>query len=429
VGIAICLTGVAALFWTSGYPWFDKAVTPTPHLSVVVLPFKDLSESREHTYFADAVTENLTTDLSRLSGSFVISRNTAFTFKDKAFNAKQIGRALGVRYVLEGSVQRSGKEVRINAQLIDAETNAHLWAERFDRDIGDLFALQNEITSRIAIALNVALVRAEAARPAASSDALDYLFRARAAGLGSPSPAKAAKVIALYEQALALDPGSAEVRARLAFALSGRVLLEMSNNPAADLTRAEGLLEPSPETALGHWVKGQVLRAQRRYADSIPEYEAAIALDRNLPAAYVNLAMSKLLTGSLEETIPLIERAIRLSPRDPDPGFWYDWMGLTHLLQSRPDEAIVWLEKARSASPARPFTHARLAAAYGIKGEVERAAAELAEARRLSGDPATYSSIAHIRAGGGRRAMAPKTRALFEATYDTGLRKAGMPED
>ena len=152
-----------------------------PRLSIVVLPFANLSNDPEQQYFADGITEDLTTDLSRIADMFVISRNTAFTYRNKPVDTKQIGRELGVRYVLEGSVRRSGNQVRVNAQLIDAETDAHLWAERFDRDTGDLFALQNEITSRIAIALNLELIAAEAARPTEHPDALDYILRGRAA--------------------------------------------------------------------------------------------------------------------------------------------------------------------------------------------------------------------------------------------------------
>jgi TolB-like protein len=148
-----------------------------PRLSIVVLPFTNLSDDREQQYFADGITEDLTTDLSRLTNMFVISRNTAFTYRNKPIDTKQIGRELGVRYVLEGSVRRSGNRVRVNAQLIDAATDAHLWAERFDRDTDDLFALQNEITSRIANALGVELVAAEAARPTEHPDALDYILR------------------------------------------------------------------------------------------------------------------------------------------------------------------------------------------------------------------------------------------------------------
>jgi TolB-like protein/class 3 adenylate cyclase len=143
-----------------------------PRPSIVVLPFTNLSDDREQQYFADGITEDLTTDLSGIANMFVISRNTALTYRNKPVDVKQIGRELGVRYVLEGSVRRSGNQIRVNTQLIDAETDAHLWAERFDRDMGDLFALQNEITSRIAIALGSQLVLAEAARPTEHPDAL-----------------------------------------------------------------------------------------------------------------------------------------------------------------------------------------------------------------------------------------------------------------
>ncbi len=180
-----------------------------PRLSIVVLPFTNLSDDREQKYFADGITEDLTTDLSRIADMFVISRNTAFTYRNKPVEAKQIGRELGARYVLEGSVRRAGSQVRVNAQLIDAETDAHLWAERFDRDMGDLFVLQNEITSRIAVALDLELVGAEVARPTDHPDALDYILRGRAAGLKPPSRDKYAEAVSLFERALTLDPGSA----------------------------------------------------------------------------------------------------------------------------------------------------------------------------------------------------------------------------
>jgi TolB-like protein len=401
-----------------------------PRLSIVVLPFANLSNDPDQQYFADGITEDLTTDLSRVRDMVVISRNTAVTYRNKPVDTKQIGSELGVRFVLEGSVRRSGNQVRVNAQLIDAETDAHLWAERFDGDVGDLFALQNEIASRIAIALNFAMVSAESARPPANPDALDYIFRAGAAGSKPPTSDSMAEVIDLLERALALDPGSAEARIQLAAALTGRVLMEMSNTAAADIARAKDLLgQVSPDTAFAHWAKGQLLREQHRYADAIPEYEAAIALNRNATDAYASLGQFKLLIGSLEEVVPLVNQAIRLSPRDPSLGYWYDLIGLTHLLQSRTEEAIVWLEKARTASPARPFIRGHLAAAYGIKGESERAAVELAEARRLSRIPDHYSSIARWKAAAQFSFGVPKIRALSEATFFAGLRKAGVPEE
>jgi TolB-like protein/class 3 adenylate cyclase len=191
--------------------------TAAPRLSIVVLPFANLSNDPEQQYFADGITEDLTTDLSRIADMLVISRNTAFTYQGKRVDTKQIGRELGVRYVLEGSVQRSGNRVRVGAQLIDADSDAHLWAERFDGDMRDLFVLQDEITRRIAVALNLELVRAEAARPTQHPDALGYLFRGRAVLYGGPhSRERYAEVIALYEHALALDPQSTNAQSLLA---------------------------------------------------------------------------------------------------------------------------------------------------------------------------------------------------------------------
>jgi TolB-like protein len=396
-----------------------------PRLSIVVLPFANLSNDPEQQYFADGITEDLTTDLSRIAGMLVISRNTAFTYRNKPVNTKQIGHELDVRYILEGSVQRSRNQLRINAQLVDAESDAHLWAERFNGDTSDLFALQDEITSRIAVTLDLELVRAEAARTTEHPDALDYILRGRAASNKPPSRDKYAESISLYERALALDPRSVEAQSLLAGALTGRVLNNMTDTAAADIARAEGLagqaLAASPLIPLAHFAKGQVLRALRRYEEAIPEYETALASNRNWVSALHALGQCKLFSGSMEETIPLVEQAIRLSPRDPQLGIWYQEIGRVHLLQSHTDEAIIWHEKARNAAPAQPYIRAWLASAYALKGETERAAVELAEARKLSGDD-RFSSIARLKALG-------YFRALVETTFFTGLRNAGMPEE
>ena len=172
-----------------------------PRLSIVVLPFADLSEGRGQQYFADGITDDLTTDLSRLAGMFVIARNTAFTYKDKPVDAKQIGHELGVRYVLEGSVRRAGNQIRVNAQLVDAETRAHLWAERFDSDTSDPFAVQNEITGRIALTLHLELIGVEAARPIERPDAMDYILRGRAASYKSPTRENYAEAVGWFERA------------------------------------------------------------------------------------------------------------------------------------------------------------------------------------------------------------------------------------
>jgi TolB-like protein/Flp pilus assembly protein TadD len=406
------------------------APPPAPRLSIVVLPFENLSNDPEQEYFADGITDDLTTDLSRISGSFVIARSTAFTYKGKPIDVKQISRDLGVRYVLEGSVRRSGNRVRVNAQLIDGATEAHLWAERLDRDIGDLLALQDDITSRIANELNIELIAAEAARPTEHPDALDYILRGRATLAKPRTRDNYAEAVALFERALALDPRSLDAQSQLVIALTARVLDQMTASTAADIARAETLIRRvmtiAPLSPLTYFAKGQLLRVQRRYAEAIPEYEAAITLNRNWVNAFGNLAECKLFAGSIDHVIPLHEQAIRISPRDPSISIWYFRIGVAHLLQSHIDEAIVWFEKARSANSELPYAHSHLASACALNGETERAAIELAEARRLSGDN-RYSSFARLKAL--QYWGVPKIRALYEATYFAGLRKAGMPEE
>src|SRR5215467_2068556 len=401
-----------------------------PRLSIVVLPFANLSNDPEQQYFADGITDDVTTDLSRIDGCFVIACSTASAYKGKFVDAKQIGRELGVRYVLEGTVRRSQSRIRLNAQLIDAGTEAHLWAERFTGDAGDLFALQDEITSRIAVALDLELVDAEAARPNDHPDALDYIVRGRAVKLKPPSRETRAQTVSLFEHALRLAPNSVSAQSWLATELAARALDFMTDSAAADIVRAESLAEralaASPRSSLARFAKGQVLRAQHRYREAIPEYETAIALNRNWAYAYSHVGWCKFMTGSIEELIPAQERAIRLSPRDPQIGLFYSRIGFVHLLQSSIDEAILWYERARNATPAAAIFRSFLASAYALKGDIGRAAVELAESRRLVGDN-RYSSIACLRAVDSWGV--PKISSLYEVTYFAGLHKAGVPEE
>ncbi len=419
---------------TAGLP-IAAAMTPplvAPRLSIVVLPFANLSNDPEQEYFADGITDDLTTDLSRLQNVLVISRSTAFTYKRQRVDTKQLGRELGVRYVLEGSVRRSGNQVRVNAQLIDAATNTHLWADRFDHDVGDLFAIQNEITSRIANTLGWELIGAETARPAEEPDALDYLLRGRAALQRSGGARdKAAEAVDLFQHVVALGPSSVEAQGRLANAL---VNLGFSKDPAgkaADLQRAEDLLAQalatSPGDSYAHFVKGKLLRLERRCEEAIPEFEISLAANRNNPFALVEQSMCKYLTGgSDQEAIALTEQAIRLSPRDPSRWWWYTWIGYVHLLQSRVDEAIAWLEKGHTVSPRAHNPYFALAAAYGFKGERERARADLAEAQRLIGSD-RYSTVARVRANSDLNT--PAVSDGWETVILPGMRAAGMPEE
>jgi TolB-like protein/DNA-binding winged helix-turn-helix (wHTH) protein len=425
----LLLTGATAA-WQAKSRWLP-GVSAVPRLSIVVLPFAKLGDDPSQQYFADGITEDLTTDLSRLADMLVISRDTAFTYKGEPVSAKRVRDELHVRYMLEGGVQRSGNQVRINAQLIDTESDTNLWAERFDRNIDDLLAAQNEITGRIAIALDLKLIASEAVRRSEHPDALDHIFRGRAAMYRPASRQNFAAAIAEYEQALALNPHSVEAQSRLAVALSSRLLDNMSDTIDSDTEQAshlvDGALAVAPESPLAHFAKAQLLRAQHHCEAAIPEYEIVLAANRNVVAAIGNIGRCKIYLGLFDDGVALERQAILLSPHDPFLGIWYFRIGQAILLQSRADEAIDWLEKAHNENSAYPFVSAWLAAAYGLKGDLSRAAEELADARNLNGN-GSPASIAAERAASGRD-FAPGTRALLETTYLVGLRQAGVHEE
>jgi TolB-like protein/DNA-binding winged helix-turn-helix (wHTH) protein/Tfp pilus assembly protein PilF len=425
--LCIAAAMVAALNWRLLSSWEDRSA---PRLSIVVLPFANLNNDFDQQYFVDALTEDLTTELARMEHMYVISRSTALSYRDKPVDVKQIGRELAVRYVLEGGVQRSGERIRVNAQLIDAVTDAHLWADRFDRDTGDLFALQNEITLRVANTLNVTLEAVEAGRTTAQPDVVDLILRGRALWRKWPVYDNYAGAISSFEHALALDPHSVEAQTWLARVLVQRVLRQQATTAAADIARADELIRQallaSPLSWQAHYVRGQVLTVQNRCGDAIPEFERVIALNRNFQSAYANLGWCKFWMGSIEEAVPLQEKAIRFHHADPFLSVLYWRIGVVRLVQSRIGEAIITFEKARSINPNLVHAHAYLAAAYGLDGEIERAAAALVEARKLSRDN-RYSSIAQLEAI--EKFGVPKLRTLFEKTYLVGLRKAGMPEE
>jgi TolB-like protein/DNA-binding winged helix-turn-helix (wHTH) protein len=426
IGAVVLVSTVAIWNWHS--PWFSEA-RPVPRLSIVVLPFANLGNDPDQEYFVDAITDDVTTDLSRIAGSFVIARNTASTYKGKLVDAKQLGRELGVRYVLQGSVRKAEKQVNVNAQFIDAVTGAQHWAERFEGEAGALLDLENAITGRIASSVQWWLVLAEARHPADHPDALDYVLRGRAAYTKPPSRESYAAAVSLFERAVALDPGSTEAQGWLASALTARVLNFKSDSPSSDLQGADEAiaraLALSPHNARAHFAQAQVRRAQSRCEEAIPEYERTIALDRNFSGAYAYLGACKLMIGSLDQVIPYAEQAIRLNPRTVDASGWYYFIGAVHLLRGRIDEAIVWFERSRSVYADHHRARAALAAAYALKGEMQRASAELAGAQKLSD---RYSSIAALTAAGREYLTSPKNRGLAESTYLAGLRLAGMPE-
>ena len=231
-------------------------------LSIVVLPFANIGGDPEQEYFVDGVTESLTTDLSRIAGAFVIARNTAFTFKGKAVDVKKLGRELNVRYVLEGSVQRGGNRLRVNVQLIDAETGNHLWAERFDKPVADLFDMQDEIVSRLANALDAELVAAEARRAerSANPDAMDLVFQGRAWLNRGWTPEYMARARGFFERAMALDPENIEAMVGLALVDDTEGAALLTDDPSARFAAAEAIstkaLSLAPNHAAAHLALG-----------------------------------------------------------------------------------------------------------------------------------------------------------------------------
>jgi len=282
-----------------------------PRLSIVVLPFANLSNDPDQEYFADGITDDLTTDLSRISGSFVIARNTAFTYKGKPVDAKQIGRELGVRYVLEGSVRRAGDNVQVNVQLIDATTGAHLWADRFDTERANLAAAQTQITGRLAHMLGVELIWAEERRIEAdtvSPDARDLIMRGWAWTYKPTSAATVQQAQRSFEQALEIDPRSVDAKIGLARVLLAQVADGFRSYAPQELARAEQLLlealEHAPVRSATHEAIGFLRRLQGRLSESRMEHETALALDPNNWRAVFQLGVTLLHLGTRRRHSP-----------------------------------------------------------------------------------------------------------------------------
>ena len=349
-----------------------------PRLSIVVLPFKNLSGDRSQDYFADGVTANLTTDLSRIRNSFVIARNTAFTFKDKAVDAKQIARELGVRYVLEGSVQRDGTRVRVNAQLIDGETGAHLWADRFQEDVADLFKLQDDVVARLANALSHELVKAEAeaATRSQNPDSIDLVMRGRGAILRwaqqPPTKDELAAVRALFERALEIDPNDAD-------ALAGSAQTYVSEyaqgwtDPETDydakiLGQADRSIALARDNAWPYIQKSLYLHMSRRPSDALRVANAGLALNSNHAYLFAWRASAENYLGQFEQAKSDVQQAMRLSPRDPWMSNWHNLIADAELGLGHFDAAIEGANKAIDAGFRIWFSYLNLAAAHALKG-------------------------------------------------------------
>ncbi len=398
-----------------------------PHLSMVVLPFANFGDDPEQDYFVDGVTESLTTDLSRISGSFVIARNTAFTFKGKAVNVKQVGHELNVRYVLEGSVQRSGKRLRVNVQLIDAESGKHLWAERFEKPIADLFDMQDEIVSRLAQALDAQLVLAEARRAERlhNPDVLDLVFQGFASVYQGPTPEHLTRARGFFERALAIDARSVWALVGIASVDATMGAYMLTDDRSGRLSTAEAnairALSLDPHRALAHRVLGTVYNMTNRSAQGIAECEQALALDRNLADAHAVIGMAKYYLGRSAETEGHILEAFRLSPRDIFAHRWMQFIGVAKIQLGADSEAAVWLRRSVEANRNSPLTHFLLASALGLQGFVDEA--RTAAAAGLALNPGFTIRLF--------RSSQPSDNPTFLAGRErlySGIRLAGVPE-
>jgi adenylate cyclase len=442
VGAGIVLVvAIGVIVWLA--PWRSRIETaPTVRTplalpdkpSIAVLPFDNMSGDPEQAYFADGMTEDLITDLSKVAGLFVIARNSTFVYKGKSKDIREIAETLGVRYVLEGSVRRSGADIRVNAQLIDATTGGHLWADRYDGDMKNIFGLQDKVTRSVVTALAVELTKDDkervARRDTENTEAYDVFLKGWQHYLRqTPKDFRAA--IDYFKKAAELDPKYGRAYAALAatyWETSTRLWdLELGLTRSHDAQfqaeqfLAKAMLSPTP---LAHQVASAMLLHSQQYDEAIAEAKRAIAGDPNDADGYVALANVLSFTGRANEALELVERAIRLNPNYP-PHYLYQ-LGLARFGMKRLDEAAASLERAIALNPDDYWSQRLLLATYGLLGRKVNAAKLLDEIKGreqrgllASRDPltvtaSTYSYPFAIRADGER--------------FADGLRKAGVPE-
>jgi TolB-like protein len=400
-----------------------------PRLSMVVLPLANLSGDSEQEHFVDGVTESLTTDLSRIRGGVVIARNTAFAYKGKLLDVKTVGSELNVRYVIEGSVQRGGNRMRVNVQLIDAETGNHLWAERFDKQLTDRFDMQDEIVARLALALNAQLAAAEARRAekASTPDSMDLYFQGMAWINKGHAPENVAKAHRCFDRALIADPGNIDalVGSARADAVDGINLF--GTDPNAALAAAEvklmNALSSVPDHPRGHMWLGLVYLWTKRGAEGIAKCERALELDRNLAEAHANIGFGKIFIGRAEEAEAHIAEGLRLSPRDVDAYKWMGRAGLANLHLSCWEQAIAWYRRSIEANRNFPYIYFVLGAALAQLGRLDEARS--ATKAGLALNP-TFT-VTRFHATWAAMSDDPTYLSQFEPILE-GMRKAGVPE-
>lgn len=438
VGAALVIS-VAIVSWRAVAPSrpsvtlaaVEESTRTAPRLSIVVLPFANLSEDAGQEYLADALVEDITTELSHWRGAFVISRGSAFTYRGKASDPKVVGRELGVRYVVLGSLRRAGDEVQVNVQLVDAETGAQLWGERLDYGQADHPGAQDRIVARIARALGIELVEAESRRSLrerpTNPDAADLAMRGRAISNRPVTRERTEQARQLFEAALALDGDSVPALLGLAGAHLSLVLNQWRDNNERRplLERAEAAVARAivlaPGSAPAHAVRGRVLRARGEPEQAVAAFERSIELNSNDAGVHADLGRVKMDVGLAAETIGEIEQAVRLSPRDRRSYLWFFWAGLSALYTGDDEAAARWLRRAIEANPGYENPRGFLPIAYAGLGREDEARELMREFLHQRPD---------LRMSNWDRAYErrhPVVVAQRERIYDT-LRRLGVPE-
>ena len=423
---AIVVVALGALVWWQ--PWSGDAgrhfvERPSDLPAIAVLPFENMSGDPEQDYFSDGITEDLITDLSRISGLFVIARTTVFTYKGRSVTVRQVGEDLGVQYVLEGSVRKAGNRIRINAQLVDARSGRHLWADRYDREITDIFALQDEVTQKIVSALAVKLTADEQRnlRQAIKVDPVAYDVFLRGLELYRRYTFETrAEAHDLFERAIELDPSFARAHAGLALTQLYDYIDGSSDSPERSLQKSLETVEHA--LALDATVP-QVLFAASfvylhldRHDDSIAAARRAIELDRNYADGYVQMSHAMIYAGEPEKALEQLANGMRLNPWHP---FLYTWiLGHAHFAMEQYEEAISYFEKVIDSNPQYHDGHLALAASYGMAGRIDDAEWEAEEVLTLQPGFTLADSL---------RRTPYKNRDDL-ARWIEGLRKAGLPE-
>jgi TolB-like protein/class 3 adenylate cyclase len=402
-----------------------------PRLSIVVLPFTNTAPDSEQEYFAEGMTEDLTTDLSRIPGAFVIAPNTAFAYKGRQVDVRQVGRELSVRYVLQGNVRKIMDFLRINAQLVEAANASQLWAERFDGQIAQLAKVQDHVTQRIAGALNVALIDAESERALRerpnNPDTVDLTMRGLAL-LNKPASRESMQSAqALFEEALRISPDHLPALNGLSHVMLIQWGSIWYNGTSEEHLKAlervvNRALAVKPDDALAIYFQGYVLKRLRKDLNqSLVAFERAIAIDPNLAVAHNYVGQLKVFLGRANEAAEHTLKAIQLSPRDPQLAEWYYQLAITYIHQQRDDEAVEWARRGVQVNPNLRYPYRVLAAALALSGRRDEARAAAAEMLRRY-PKETISSF---------RTREPWPDPVYRAGQDreiAGMRLAGIPE-